>query len=56
MKSTSLIFALVMVVPLMIAFYYIILKDKQKGKLGFLITGIIFLAAIIISYYVNRNK
>ena len=56
MKSTSLIFAFVIVVPLIFVIYSIVLKDKQKGKLGALIVGITFIVAIIVSYYVNRNK
>ncbi|MBC8054301.1 MAG: hypothetical protein H7Y13_14670 [Sphingobacteriaceae bacterium] len=56
MKITSLIFGLVFVVPLIIVIYSIVLKDKQKGKLGALVVGVIFVMAIIISYYVNRNK
>lgn len=56
MKTTSLIFGLVIVIPLIIAIYAIVLKDKKQGKLGALIIGVIFIVAIIISYYVNRNK
>jgi hypothetical protein len=56
MKSTSIIFALVIVVPLIIAIYAIVLKDKKQGKLGLLVVSITFIVAIIISYYVNRNK
>jgi hypothetical protein len=56
MKSTSIIFGLLIVIPLIIAIYSIVLKDKQKGKLGMLVVGVTFIVAIIISYYVNRNK
>ncbi|MBC7913421.1 MAG: hypothetical protein H7Y07_04790 [Pyrinomonadaceae bacterium] len=56
MKSTSLIFALVIVIPLIIAMYAIVLKDKRKSKLGLLIVGVTFIVAIVISYYVNRGK
>ena len=56
MGITSLIFGLVIVLPLIFVIYSIILKDKQNGKLGAVVVGIIFIAAIVISYYVNRNK
>jgi hypothetical protein len=56
MKSTSLIFAFVIVVPLIFALYSIVLKDKQKGKIGAIVIGITFIVAIIISYYVNKDK
>ena len=56
MGITSLIFGLFIVVPLIFVIYSIILKDKQKGKLGALVVGVTFIVAIIISYYVNRNK
>ena len=56
MGITSLIFGLVFVVPLIFVMYSIILKDKQNGKLGAVVLGVIFIVAIIISYYVNKNK
>lgn len=56
MKTTSIIFALVIVLPLILVMYSILAKDKQKSKLGMLVVGITFIVAIIISYYVNRNK
>lgn len=56
MKTTSLIFGLLIVVPLIIVIYSIVLKDKKNGKLGALVVGITFIVAILISYYVNRTK
>ena len=56
MKTTSIIFALVIVLPLILVMYSILAKDKQKSKLGMLVVGITFIVAIVISYYVNRNK
>lgn len=56
MKSTSIIFGLVIVVPLIIVMFSIIAKDKQKSKLGMVVVAVTFIVAIVVSYYVNRNK
>jgi len=48
MHPTSIIFILVFAIPLFIALFWLMKKDKKQGKFGFVIVILILLIAIYV--------
>lgn len=53
----TLVFALIFALPLFGFYLFVAQRDKHKNrKFGFVALAVMFVAAVIIAYFVNRNK
>ena len=53
---TTIIFALVFVIPLIVFLSSLIWKDKGARKIGMAVLIAMVLLAVIVAYFVNRGK
>lgn len=53
----TLVFALIFALPMLGFYFYIAQRDRNKyKKYGFLALGLMFIAAVVVAYFVNNGK
>ena len=56
MKTTSIIFFLIFLIPLSGLLLWVMRQDKQKGKIGMFILAFIVLAGLWFMYLMTKGK
>ena len=56
MSFGTIVFALVFVIPLIAFLLFLVSKDKQTRKIGVCVIAALVIFAVIVAYFVNKDK